>query len=328
MTELLLHSRPVKTVFDLLGDKEDDITYSFGWALAQSDRLVRALLSRAFKVDETDTGDLTALLLQETVPGAGRTDVEVQTDGLHLIVEAKRGWALPTIEQLAQYTGRFDAARVPRLLVVSECSTEYATPRLPVEVAGVPVSYLPWGDVATLVEDVAGVRGAGQAERRLLREFVRYLRGLMTMQDPTSNLVYVVALGTADLFGSGVSFADIVVEHDRYFHPLGGGYLKTPPNYFGFRFHGRLQQIRHVEDYDVVMAPWDAIPGLAGKTDWGHAQHFLYTLGPPIVPTNTVRTGGPIRNMRLWAALDLLLTSETILEARDKTNERLAKAGA
>jgi 3-methyladenine DNA glycosylase AlkD len=65
--ELLLHSRPVRTVFDLLGDKEDDITYSLGWALAQSDRLVRRLLARSFAVGDDDTGDLAALLLQETV---------------------------------------------------------------------------------------------------------------------------------------------------------------------------------------------------------------------------------------------------------------------
>jgi hypothetical protein len=65
--ELLLYSRPVRTVFDLLGDKEDDITYSLGWALAQSDRLVRRLLARSFAVGDDDTGDLAALLLQETV---------------------------------------------------------------------------------------------------------------------------------------------------------------------------------------------------------------------------------------------------------------------
>jgi hypothetical protein len=31
MTDLTLHGRRVKTVFELLGDAEDDITYSVGW---------------------------------------------------------------------------------------------------------------------------------------------------------------------------------------------------------------------------------------------------------------------------------------------------------
>ena len=34
--DLKLHGRPIGTVFDLLGKKENDITYSVGWALAQS----------------------------------------------------------------------------------------------------------------------------------------------------------------------------------------------------------------------------------------------------------------------------------------------------
>jgi hypothetical protein len=75
------------------------------------------------------------------------------------------------------------------------------------------------------------------------------------MQNVTSNLVYVVSLSPRKLGGSGLSSRDIAVEHDRYFHPMGGGrggWPKTPPNYLRFRFDGRLQQIRHVESYEVV----------------------------------------------------------------------------
>jgi len=48
VAELTLHSRPVGTVFDLLGSKEDDITYSVGWGLAQSDPFTRAVLAEVF----------------------------------------------------------------------------------------------------------------------------------------------------------------------------------------------------------------------------------------------------------------------------------------
>jgi hypothetical protein len=50
-------------------------------------------------------------------------------------------------------------------------------------------------------------------------------------------------------------------------------------------------------------------------------------LGPVIEPPQTVRMGKVWPNARTWAALDLLLTCETVSEARDKTNE-LAAAGA
>lgn len=54
--------------------------------------------------------------------------------------------------------------------------------------------------------------------------------------------------------------------------------------------------------------------------EWGH--HFIYELSEPIVPTKNVKTGNLYRNGRVWAMLDLLLTSDTISEARDKTKER------
>src|SRR4051794_18756380 len=103
VAELRLHGQPVGTVFDLLGDKEDDITYSLGWGLAQSDRLSRALLRETFGVDsEPDE-----IALQETIPGAGRTDIEIETPQQHLILEAKRGWDLPRPGQLETYATRF-----------------------------------------------------------------------------------------------------------------------------------------------------------------------------------------------------------------------------
>src|SRR4051794_38115970 len=103
MAELRLHGRPIATVFDLLGDKEDDITYSLGWALAQSDSLSRALLSEAFG-EQSELGDIA---LQETIPGAGRTDIEIEARRQHLILEAKRGWNLPREGQLETYATRF-----------------------------------------------------------------------------------------------------------------------------------------------------------------------------------------------------------------------------
>ena len=110
--------------------------------------------------------------------------------------------------------------------------------------------------IAAMAADAAHATGRRQ-ERRLLAELERYLRGLMTMQNVTSNAVYVASLAVQELGASGLSFADIVVDHHRYFHPYGsgGGWPKTPPNYLSFRYLGRLQQIRHVEGYDIVADP-------------------------------------------------------------------------
>lgn len=219
MANLLLRGHEVHTVFDLLGTKENDITYALGWALARSDRLLSALLNEVF---DLAPGEVVAVRLQEFSPGGGFTDIEVETEKLHLIIEAKRGWSVPETKQLELYAPRFLSGRANAIVSMSECSPQWASPRLPTTVGdGIPVKHLSWKRVTKLAAETGA--GGGHAEKRVVREFARYLRGLMTMQNTTSNMVYVVSLGLDELFGSSVSFADIVVEHDRYFHPMGGG---------------------------------------------------------------------------------------------------------
>lgn len=57
-------------------------------------------------------------------------------------------------------------------------------------------------------------------------------------------------------------------------------------------------------------------------------DHFFYRLGPVIAPNREVRTGKRIfQAQSAKAAIDLLLTCDTIAEARGKTRDRLAAAG-
>lgn len=332
MAELTLHSRPVRTVFDLLGGKEDDITYSVGWGLAQSETFARGMLREAF--GEAEQGEIAAIRLQESERGTGRTDVEIETEQLHLIVEAKRGWNLPSASQLQQYAERLSEHedRDGRIMVVAECAPYYPPVKdllKPLaDVPDVPVSYSSWRRVAEMATNTAAA-SRNHAEKRLLAELTSYLKGLMTMQDVTSNLVYVVVLGQDPLRWSSLTFKDTVVERGFYYHPVGGrkGWPHTPPNYIGFRFDGRLQQIRHIDRYEVITRPHEHIPEIIPEADWSDEPHFLYTLGTPIEPPRPVLNGKIWPNARLWCALDLLLTCETIRDARDKTQERLASVG-
>jgi hypothetical protein len=329
VADLTLYSRPIHTVFDLLGSKEDDITYSVGWGLAQSEAFSRALLAEVYS--DADHGEVTAIRLQESAPGTGRTDVEIETEWLHLVLEAKRGWNLPATGQLQQYADRLNEQddRDRRIAVVAECADYYPPVRdLPKMLDGVRISYVPWKRIAEIAT-ATGAASRSHAEKRLLAELTSYLKGLMTMQDVTSNMVFVVVLGQDPLRWSSLTFKDTVVERGFYYHPVGGskGWPHTPPNYIGFRFDGRLQQVRHVERYEVITRPHEHIPEIIPEADWTEEPHFLYTLGPPIVPAKPVHNGKIWPNARLWCALDLLLTCETISEARDKTQERLASAG-
>lgn len=327
MTDLLLHRRPVGTVFDLLGDQENDLTFSVGWVLAKSPAFCRAFLRKAF--GKQPVGRVKAVHLQAHGDDAGYTDIEIVTERAHLIVEAKRGWNLPLPKQLKRYASRFETG-IPfeALAVLSECSPEYARPpRLPARLRKRPVVHVSWKDVA----EIAAANRANGAihERRLLHELDTYLRGLISMQNQDSNQVYLVVLSVERAYKSELTWIDIVTKKHRYFHPFGGnGWPTTPPNYLGFRYKGQLQSIHHVDGYEIVEYLPDRFPEFDPRyyrpSKTGN-PHIVYRLGAPIRPPRIVRNGGIFATGRLWAALDLLLTSGTIKQAVDLTKKRLAK---
>jgi hypothetical protein len=325
--DLRLHGRPIGTVFDLLGHKENDITYSVGWALSQSSDLSTVFIEDLLPNANEPSVDV--VLLQEGVPGAGFTDIELKINesDFHIVIEAKRGYDLPGLEQLAKYATRTEEP--PTILVVmAEASPDFVDGKLPIAVEGVDVIYRSWRWLDELTA-TAIARSKNHAEKRLLRDLSRYLRGLMTMQNVSSNLVYVVSLG-GEIEDSGISFRDVVVKHDTYFCPVGGGpgrWPKEPPNYLGFRFDGQLQEIRHVDSYRIVADDHAGFEPLKGKVSWDHERHWLFQLGPAIVPPRPVTNGKLWPTHRGWIAIDLLLTCESVAEARDKTNARLEASG-
>ena len=142
------------------------------------------------------------------------------------------------------------------------------------------------------------------------------------MQNKDSNWVYIVALGCDKPSGWQINWQDIVNIKEKYFQPIcgiNGGWPSEPPNYIAFRYRGKLQTIHHIDKYEVFNDPsihFSEIP----KGNWGN--HYLYHLGPAIKPIHEVKSGKRIvRDMRVWAMVNLLLTSQTIQEARDKSEK-------
>jgi len=329
MADLYSHNRKIDSVFQLLGKHENDISYSVAWALAQSPTFLKAFLQNVID-QEIKRGSDVSIRLQQYEGTGGITDIEIESaNQFYLILEAKRGWNLPSREQLELYAKRpsfrDSKAVFKRILVLSECSRGYAELHLKVhEVADVPIKPLSWRDIALLATKT---RSKGShAEKRLLNELLIYLRGLMTMQNIDSNWVYVVALAQGKPRGWGISWIDIVRKCHRYFHPVGGGrggWPKDPANYIAFRYYGKLQSIHHIEGYEIVTNMHDRIPEIPSK-EW--APHFLYTLGPEFGPSKEVRTGNIYPKGHVWCMLDTLFTCNTISDARDRSKER-AKQG-
>ena len=323
MPDLYLYGRKVNSVFQLLGEKENDITYSVAWALTNSKPFLQeffGLLSVEMPLDD----DL-SIRLQQFETDAGFTDIEIQSSDLHIIVEAKRGWTLPGTQQLEKYAGRLNASVAPikMLVVLSECSHEYALAHLEViKVSEFPVHPVSWKDIFDIAK--AAQAHGSHAGKRLIKEFLTYLGGVVTMQVAESNLVYVVSVGSSGFPSNwNISWIDIVEKHRKYFHPMGGrSWPKEPPNYIAFRYRGRLQTIHHIEDYLIFTNPHDHFPEIP-ETEW--PPFFLYTLGPALKPPREVKTGNIFRNGRVWCMLDTLFVCDTVADARDLTKKRMAQ---
>jgi hypothetical protein len=295
---LQLHGRQVHTFFELMGSRENDMTFALGWCLARAPEFLRAFCRSA---GAPEPGPDPEIRLQTREAHSGITDVEIADGTSMVIVEAKRGWAVPTKEQLALYARRLHQAQHPpdgkRLVTLSAATESYlaAHPDILREVEGVPVVHLSWLRIMQTARDAAMT--SGHAPRRLLREFASYLKPLLDMQNKQSNWVYVVSLGR-DTFGSGdISFVDVVEKHNMYFHPMGnvagGGWPKQAPNYIAFRYDGRLQSIHHAESWEIIT---NFAAHFDGCRDETVVPHLLYRLGPAMCPNHVVRTGASIRN--------------------------------
>lgn len=157
MSTLKAYGDEVMSIFQLIGDKENDITKSIAWALNKCPVFMKKVVYEIFCIEvDPDNVDI---LYQNYDAATGITDIEMtDRNSFHLIIEAKRGWILPGSEQLTKYSLRedFRKARVPNKAIVSmsECSLEYANSNLPFEeVNCIPVKHLSWSRLHELATE-------------------------------------------------------------------------------------------------------------------------------------------------------------------------------
>ena len=307
-------------MFDLLGRTENDMTYALGWGLARSPHLQsRFLAMLGMNAIDAETA---MVRLQQYEGLGGFTDIELVVEGqTHVIVEAKRGWWLPSRAQLDLYEQRLQAsgASQTRMVVLTQWGAENAARHA---IEGMGLSYrcdvLGWSDILLAIRAARAM--AGRGEQRWLDELGLYLKEVTDMRDTSSNRVFVVSLGHQRPVGWQYDFIEVVTELGKYFFPANGvNWPKTPPNYIAFRFGGQLHSIHHVDDYVVSTQIAEHLP--VPPTEWD--PHFVITLGPAIKPSRPVPTGTRIRRAaRVWVDIDLLLTAPTISEALTLTERR------
>ncbi len=336
MAELFAYNEHIETVFDLIGDSENDITKSIAWAFVKCPCLLERVIDFLIHIS-VDAKDI-VIRYQEFEKGKGVTDLEI-TDNqkFYIIIEAKRGWSLPGKDQLKLYSERTafinNPAKVKAIVSMSECTEEYAKKRLPM-IPGITILHLPWMEICDIAVKLRA-KTAGK-QNYILGELERYIKRIMTTQNKDTNWVYVVSLGLSEAEittskgekkKADITYVDIVRKYHRYCCPVGGGkggWPKEPLTYIAFRYNGRLQSIHHIESYTVTDNLHPFVPEIP-DAELSEA-HFVYELGPEIIPPREVRTGKRIvMSNRVWVQIDTLFTSETLTEALEISKARMNK---
>lgn len=321
------------SVFKLLGRDENSATFALGWTLEASPQFAKLLVNKIAGRKLPATGRY--FRLQQSGEDKGFTDLEIRFgDELHAIVEAKIGWQVPNEAQLRRYRPRLDEKGLPLsklvMVSVSAATAEVAALNLVREVDGVRVLHLSWGAIRAMAQKARQL-ARGFEEKLWLRELIVHLGDYAAMDRVRDNLVYVVSLGSAPMReGETHTWIDVVATDGHYFHPVGNHWPTQPPNYIGFRYRARLQSVHRVESFEIM-------PDVSVKNPlWFQTtgDHFVYKLGPAMKPPREMVAGGGEdtvqRNLRVWCAIDTLLSGEfdTLGEARDATKARLAAAEA
>lgn len=325
MPDLLLYNRPVKTFFELLGTKEDHISYAFGWCLSRSANLLSLFISKALNsAISLSMAEETTIMLQVSEEKKGRTDFElILPNEFAVVVEAKKGWLLPDNVQLEKYSLRtaFNTSGLTCIVSLSECKPYYANCYLPNVINGIPVVHIGFSEVSKLIK-VARHQTKSIHEKENLIQFYQYINRVYSMQKLDSNFVFVVSLGSGFPENWSLSWIDIVKRENKYFHPVGNGWPKEPPNYIAFRYKGQLQSIHQIEEYEVSKNLSKSFPNVTPRAA-DHEPHFIYKLGPAFKPSEVKPTGkGIYPNGRVYCMLDTLFTSNTISEAYLETKRR------
>lgn len=318
---LFIHNHEVKSIFETLGTNENDLTYSLGYVLSNSPRFLKAVLQSLYP--KAIKPKNVVIKLQEPAKHErqrGITDIEIIINNDFLfLVECKKGWNLPEIEQLKKYRPRFGDFKKSKcmFIVLSDCKEDYVKNLYKESLYNIPIESLSWQKIVEILDDIYG--NVSHREKFLLSEFRKYLMEAVVMESQESNWVYVVSLSDSKPGWSKIGWIDFVNNKRKYFYPQGKNWPPIPPNYMAFRYKGRLQSIHHVEKYEVV----DDVHRYVPEIKKGRLKNlFLLWLGEPFEPRKELLNGKIWTNGRLWCMLDTLFTSKTIKQACEISRKR------
>ena len=174
--------RTVQSIFRLIGNDEDALTYALGFLLARDpDFCVKVLRLCIPKVPRRLRDAYTVHLQEVTDRRFGRRDIVIEAANLRVVLEAKIGTSEPTVGQLLKYADedslweKFNTKAVVALTQVELQSSTLDKAHSKLSDKGITCSAVQWHQIIELALDHTPSDDS-EVSRYLFDEFVRYAR--------------------------------------------------------------------------------------------------------------------------------------------------------
>ena len=173
---------PVQSIFRLVGNDEDALTYGLGFLLAHDPVFCTELLKHLSVTSRrTLNPDYSVHLQEVTERGFGRRDVVIEGGGARIVFEAKIGGAEPTVGQLVKYAEesnlwkQYDTRAVVSLTQVELSAATADKVRSELSKLNIHFYAVQWHQVVDSVMSYTP-SNASAISRYLFNEFIRYVR--------------------------------------------------------------------------------------------------------------------------------------------------------
>ena len=330
--ELYAYGRQLSSPFGLLGADERALTFALGYTLSRCPDFLQGFLRLvgAGGLHRHTLGQAAIHLERKYVADRSITDMEVAVHGkLRVIVEAKVGLAVPTLQQCEKYLRVLQegpSARKRRLVILTAVANDAALesykqecPHLAEVAAG-----LEWTQLRHLATELMGRRYQVPGARWLVW-FVTFLEKGYTMRSFTHE-VWIVPVNKKPLWPGGMSFYDTHVKGGIYYWRT---HQHVRPLYIALRVKGEgVSTIQRVTEIVYDVPPSKYVPQLRGKgLSWPDDPHTIWCLDEPVELPRLLRVGYKMGQAKLYCDLDMLLSSATVKEVADRVRERYSKQG-
>lgn len=319
------HNRIVNSPFGLLGTDENALSFALGYTFQQCLPLLQWFLKQV-GIDGVYLSSLqqARIDLQRNATGQGITDIEIHLPGhFHVIVEAKVGLAVPTIEQCKKYLSRLRRTNEPiqRLVAVVQSPDQTFVKEYGQHDKQLAkrLKYFVWPRLLPeCVRLMLGTTLSPQA-KEWIRCFYSFLDQEYGMKAFTTE-VWILAISTEALWPNGMSHWDIHQKHrvwwDYKEHSV-------RPLYIAFRVNGVVDSIYRVSRVEHAVPIIDVVPEMKNiRQSWPKKPATIWHLGPPVPFAKSLKTGGGMYNRRVRCDLDLLLTCNSVQEIEVEMRKR------